>query len=69
MAKPLYVPITSELIHAVATLTAAGVRLNAIMLRTGVSAATVRRIMLEEAWATTLEGKQALFARMMRGEA
>jgi hypothetical protein len=69
MAKQLYMEITEELVHAVATLTACGLRLNAIMLKTGASAAAIKKVRERPEWATVLAGKEQAVARLMAGGA
>lgn len=68
MAKPLYNQITTELLHQVATLTAAGVRPFAIATRTGVSIYTVRQAMRHADYPAIHEAKVKQFAAMMGGE-
>lgn len=69
MPKQPYVTITPEGIHQVATLTAAGVRPNAIWLRTGFSPYVIRRLMTDPSWEGILATKTAQFEAMMRGDA
>lgn len=69
MAKTHYTEITPQLLHAVATLTAAGVRISPIAMRTGVTYRTIQRVMQVAEWEAVLAKKTAQIEAMMRGDA
>ncbi|KQM20203.1 hypothetical protein ASE73_07725 [Sphingomonas sp. Leaf24] len=69
MAKTHYTEITPQLLHTVATLTAAGVRISPIALRVGVTYRTIQRVMQVAEWEAVLAKKTAQIEAMMRGDA
>lgn len=69
MAKTYYTEITEELLHTVATLTAAGVRVSPIAMRAGVTYRTIQRVMQVAEWEGVLAMKAAQIDAMMRGDA
>lgn len=62
-------PITNEMRHAVATLTALSVPSNSITTRTGATLNAINRIKAEANWNTLLATKQAALEQLMRGDA